>query len=89
MILYGNKNILFFIFEFSPRELKLPRNNTFPVSGSIYDFYFDKNNFGTWHSWNKKIPELEIPPDAKVNFFLFSHFSFKYSLNNFLRVSYG
>ena len=51
---------------FRPRELKLPKNFQFPGKGVIYDYFFDKSTFGTWHPWEKNVFIEEIPPNAKV-----------------------
>ena len=51
---------------FRPRDLKLPKNFQFPGKGVIYDFFFDKSTFGTWHPWEKNVFIEEIPPSAKV-----------------------
>jgi hypothetical protein len=51
---------------FRPKDLKVPRTNTFPGKGNIYDYYFDKSTFGTWHPWEKNVVEIEIPSNAKV-----------------------
>ena len=55
-------------FNFRPSELKLPRNVLFPGKGFIYDYYFDKATFGTWHPWSKNVVEEPIPKDSKVIF---------------------
>eukprot|EP00795_Rhopilema_esculentum_P000293 gene293-9945_t len=48
-----------------PNNLKLPRNVQFPGRGTIYDYYFDKATFGTWHPWEKIVTEDRIPKDAQ------------------------
>ncbi|XP_068702145.1 dynein axonemal heavy chain 3-like [Montipora foliosa] len=50
-----------------PKELKLPKNVQFPGKGVIYDFFFDKSTFGTWHPWEKDVVIEEIPAQAKPN----------------------
>ncbi|CAH3114243.1 unnamed protein product [Pocillopora meandrina] len=50
-----------------PKDLKLPKNYQFPGKGVIYDFFFDKSTFGTWHPWEKNVFIEEIPPNAKPN----------------------
>lgn len=57
---------LSFVFSFRPKDLKLPKNFQFPGKGVIYDFFFDKSTFGTWHPWEKGVVIEEIPPSAKV-----------------------
>eukprot|EP00794_Sanderia_malayensis_P006878 gene6878-7653_t len=47
-----------------PKDLKLSRNVQFPGKGSIYDYYFDKATFGTWHPWEKCVVQEPIPKDA-------------------------
>ena len=56
----------YFVFSFRPKDLKLPKNFQFPGKGVIYDFFFDKSTFGTWHPWEKGVVIEEIPPSAKV-----------------------
>ncbi|XP_028407226.1 dynein heavy chain 3, axonemal-like [Dendronephthya gigantea] len=50
-----------------PKDLKIPRTNAFPGKGTIYDYYFDKTTFGTWHPWEKNVLKIEIPSNAKPN----------------------
>ena len=56
-----------FVFSFRPKDLKLPKNFQFPGKGVIYDFFFDKSTFGTWHPWEKGVVIEEIPSSAKVS----------------------
>lgn len=55
------------VFSFRPKDLKLPKNFQFPGKGVIYDFFFDKSTFGTWHPWEKGVVIEEIPSSAKVS----------------------
>jgi len=55
---------------FRPKDLKLPKNFQFPGKGVIYDFFFDKSTFGTWHPWEKEVFIEEIPANAKVGHIL-------------------
>ena len=55
-----------------PKDLKLPRTNTFPGKGNIYDYYFDKSTFGTWHPWEKNVLKIEIPSNVKVSPHIYS-----------------
>ncbi|XP_048589777.1 dynein axonemal heavy chain 3-like isoform X2 [Nematostella vectensis] len=50
-----------------PNNLKLPKSYQFPGKGLIYDFFFDKSTFGTWHPWEKNVPETEITANTKPN----------------------
>ena len=56
-----------FVFSFRPKDLKLPKTFQFPGKGVIYDFFFDKSTFGTWHPWEKGVVIEEIPSSAKVS----------------------
>jgi len=51
---------------FRPKDLKLPKTYQFPGKGVIYDYFFDKSTFGTWHPWEKNVPSTEIGADFKV-----------------------
>ena len=59
-----------FVFSFRPKDLKLPKNFQFPGKGVIYDFFFDKSTFGTWHPWEKGVVIEEIPSSAKVSMYI-------------------
>ena len=60
--------LLLMPFDLMPRpnDVKLPRNVQYPGRGTIYDYYFDKATFGTWHPWEKSVTEDRIAKDAKV-----------------------
>lgn len=56
----------------------------FPGNGNIYDYYFDKSTFGTWHLWEKNVLQIQIPPNANVSrhvVFVFRSFR--------IRIDYG
>ncbi|KAK0675118.1 DYH3 protein, partial [Pygoscelis papua] len=52
-----------------PKSVKLTRNNIFPETGSVYDFYFYKHGSGQWKMWTEYITKEEqvISAGAKVS----------------------
>ena len=63
----GRAHLTVCLIKFRPKDLKLPKNFQFPGKGVIYDFFFDKSTFGTWHPWEKEVFIEEIPANAKVS----------------------
>ncbi|KAM9385712.1 LOW QUALITY PROTEIN: dynein axonemal heavy chain 3 [Pholidichthys leucotaenia] len=51
-----------------PKSIKLKKNNIFPESSTIYDYYFHKGGQGQWNVWTVLIKEESlIPAGAKVS----------------------
>ncbi|XP_053480111.1 dynein axonemal heavy chain 3-like [Ictalurus furcatus] len=52
-----------------PKSVKLTKNNVFPESGSVYDYYFHKQGSGQWRTWTDSISKEEsiIPLGANVS----------------------
>lgn len=49
-----------------PSTFKMSKANLFPEHGTIYDFVYDKKNYGSWILWSEKLDMKRIPPDSKV-----------------------
>lgn len=60
-IIYGN------ISQYpKPATFKVLKSNLFPEHGTVYDYVYDKKNYGSWILWSEKLDMKRIPPDSKV-----------------------
>uniref|UniRef100_H2YSE4 AAA+ ATPase domain-containing protein n=1 Tax=Ciona savignyi TaxID=51511 RepID=H2YSE4_CIOSA len=57
-----------------PRELRIPRNLLIPKRGSIFDYVYIKQNYGSWHRWDNLTQNPELTDSTQVRFFIFSAF---------------
>lgn len=61
-ILYGeNKNYP------KPKSFKLTKNQIFSERGTVFEWFFDKKNNGTWVSWSDIFEKQQIAVNAKVS----------------------
>lgn len=49
-----------------PATFKILKSNLFPELGTVYDYVYDKKNYGSWILWSEKLDMKRIPPDSKV-----------------------
>nr|XP_026694595.1 dynein heavy chain 3, axonemal isoform X2 [Ciona intestinalis] len=43
-----------------PRELRISRNLMIPKRGSVYDYVYMKQNYGSWHRWENLTKKSEL-----------------------------
>lgn len=54
-----------------PKSFKLSKNQIFPDRSIIFDWIYDKKNNGQWITWGDTVDKIQqIPPNAKVSYFL-------------------
>ncbi|KAF7668491.1 hypothetical protein LDENG_00010030 [Lucifuga dentata] len=52
-----------------PKGITLKKNNIFPERGTVYGYYFSKDEYGQWNAWTDLITKEKniIPAGAKVS----------------------
>uniref|UniRef100_H2YSE0 AAA+ ATPase domain-containing protein n=1 Tax=Ciona savignyi TaxID=51511 RepID=H2YSE0_CIOSA len=50
-----------------PRELRIPRNLLIPKRGSIFDYVYIKQNYGSWHRWDNLTQNPELTDSTQLS----------------------